>query len=104
MITRKQYISGECSSHDYYIQFSNAAQFRAVLDVISLDVISNPCNLYNISLVIWDNIVLDLECYIDLIAAGDTLSPSRSLSINLTIAEEIRRELVYNSKTKEIVK
>lgn len=104
MLTRKHYVSGRCTHQEYYIQFSNASQFRSVLDVIGLDAIVKSAGdrFAAIPIKLWDSIPLHLECYVDLISAGDTLSLASAVCINKAIALEIKQEIIYNRRSKEI--
>jgi len=106
MKTRQQYLDGEVSHHDYYIQFATPEMYEQVKEKIGLERIekSKDEHLNDISMKLWDSLSGCLfrgsklitppspsrECYNLIKQAGEVgVSPAMMVCIYKAIAREL---------------
>lgn len=96
IFTRTQYMSGECTHHEYYIQFATPALRQEVARHIGVERIkasTDPC-MNDIPLADWDR--LPVVYYYNgqrLKQAGDYLTKAGAVCIAKAIAREIKNEI-----------
>ncbi len=95
MKTRKQYMNGEISHHEYYAQFVNDTIKQNVLDHVALDRLmkSTDEHLNDIPLRVWDSIPM-FDVSEKLKEAGDYLT----LAGSVCIAKEAARQIIKSNK------
>lgn len=90
MYTRKQYINGECSHHEYYSQFVTDAVLERIKTSIGVETIleSKDEHLNDIPLRRWDNIrVMFYPCVSAIIKeANEGFAPATNVCIGKTAA------------------
>ena len=95
MITRKQYMAGDCTHAEYYAQFINESVKDRVLKYIGLDAIkrSTDEHMNDIPLQQWDSIGITRHTGDQFSACGDYPTLAGSVCLYKTAAKQIKAEL-----------
>lgn len=96
IFTRTQYMSGECTHHEYYIQFATPALRQEVARHIGVERIKASTDPYmnDIPLADWDSTpVVSYYHATRMKQAGDYLTKAGAVCIAKAIAREIKNEI-----------
>jgi hypothetical protein len=95
MITRKEYMNGDCTHSEYYAQFVNESVKDTVVKYIGLDVLraSTDEHLNDIPLQSWDNLPLYAYLGEQFRACGDFPTMAGAVCLYKTAAKQIKAEL-----------